>query len=310
MVINAVIPIFALIFLGYFVARRNILPAEATNHLNLYVVWLALPALMFQVITTTPWSELYQPEFFLGAFLPLLIVYFIYLIWQGKSKHRSDRSINSIAVSYSNTGYMGLPLCSLVFGPESTTPAVLTMIMTICFLFALTLAINEFSLQDEPSVSKALKKTMSTLLKNPLVIAPILGLFFSVLGISTPRPVQQFTTMLSASASPCALVCIGLFIGHTKNKKLHPELYLHLFLKLLILPALTAIFVFFIFTDMSLLYKQAAILLAALPTGTGPFMLAVLFKRESDLTSQTIFVSTLLSLATVSLLVMLFQLQG
>lgn len=308
MVINAVIPIFALIFLGFFVARRNILPAEATNHLNLYVVWLALPALMFQVITTTPWSELYQPEFFMGAFLPMLIVYFAFLFLQNKSKHLSDRSVNCVTVSYSNTGYMGLPLCGLIFGPESTTPVVLTMIMTICFLFAITLAISEFSLQEEPNVGKALQKTLLTLIKNPLVVAPILGLVFSVMGIGIPRPVQQFTSMLSASASPCALVCIGLFIGHTKNKRIHPELSIQLVLKLLVLPALTAFFVFFIFTDMPLLYKQAAVLLAALPTGTGPFMLAVLFKRESDLTSQTIFVSTLISLGTVSLLVMLFGL--
>ena len=308
MVINAVIPIFALIFLGFFVARRNILPPEATSHLNLYIVWLALPALMFQVVTTTPWDELYQPEFFLGAFLPMLILYFAYLLWQKKSVHRSDRSINCVTISYSNTGYMGLPLCGLVFGPESTTPVVLTMIMTICFLFAITLAISEFSLQEEPSVAKALKKTIVTLLRNPLVIAPILGLLISILGIGLPKPVQQFTSMLSASASPCALVCIGLFIGHTKNKKFHPELFTQLWLKLLALPALTSIFVFFIFTDMPLLYKQAAILLAALPTGTGPFMLAVLFKRESDLTSQTIFISTVISLATVSALVMMFGL--
>lgn len=308
MVLNAVIPIFALIFLGFFVARRNILPPEATNHLNLYIVWLALPALMFQVVTTTPWEELYQPQFFLGAFLPMLILYFAYLFWQKKSTHLADRSINCVTISYSNTGYMGLPLCLLVFGPESATPTILTMIMTICFLFAITVAISEFSLQEAPSVGKALQKTAIALLKNPLVVAPIGGLILSIIGVTIPQPVKQFTGMLSASASPCALVCIGLFIGHTKNKHIHPDLWIQLFLKLMVLPALTAIFVFFVFTDMPLLYKQAAILLAALPTGTGPFMVATLFKRESDLTSQTIFISTVISLATVSALVVMFEL--
>lgn len=61
---NIVLPVFALIIAGYVLRRRNVLSTNACTELNRFVVYLALPALMIDVMVNSTWSELYQPEFF------------------------------------------------------------------------------------------------------------------------------------------------------------------------------------------------------------------------------------------------------
>jgi len=305
-VLNAVIPIFALILIGYLAAKKKILSHEATHHLNLYVVWLALPALLFQAMATTPWQELYQPGFIAASMGSMLLVFLVYLLWQKKTTPLADRSVNSLSAAYSNTGYMGLPLCTLVFGPEGLIPAIISMILTACVLFAMAIVFIEFGVQSSPKFSETLRKTALSLAKNPLIAAPVLGGLMAASPVSMPAPLLEFTRLLGASASPCALVTIGLFLAQTPNKDLQTGTVTVLTLKLLLLPAFTALLVFYVF-DMPPVYRQAAILLAALPTGTGPFMLATLYKRNSQLVSQSIFLSTVISVLTISLLISWFE---
>lgn len=308
-VVNAVIPIFALILIGYLAAKKKILSHEATHHLNLYVVWLALPALLFQAMATTPWQDLYQPGFIAASMGAMLIVFLVYLVWQKKTTPLADRSVNSLSAAYSNTGYMGLPLCTLVFGPEGLIPAIISMILTACVLFAMAIIFIELGVQSSPKLSETLRKTALSLVKNPLIAAPILGGLVAATPLSIPAPLLEFTRLLGASASPCALVTIGLFLAQTDNKGMQSGTTTVLALKLLLLPALTAVLAFYVF-DMPPVYKQAAVLLATLPTGTGPFMLATLYKRNSQLVSQVIFLSTVISVLSISLLIALFQQMG
>ena len=305
-VLNAVIPIFALILIGYLAAKKKILSHDATQHLNLYVVWLALPALLFQAMATTPWEDLYQPGFIAASMGAMLLVFVIYLVCQKKNALLADRSVNSLSASYSNTGYMGLPLCALVFGPEGLTAAMISMILTACVLFALAIIFIEFGVQTSPRLGETLRKTAFSLAKNPLIVSPVLGGLIAATPFSLPAPLLEFTRLLGASASPCALVTIGLFLAQTPNKGLQNGTLTVLALKLLLLPVLTAILVFFVF-DMPPVYQQAAILLAALPTGTGPFMLATLYRLDAKRVSQSIFLSTILSVLTISLLIYWFQ---
>ncbi len=112
----------------------------------------------------------------------------------------------------------------------------------------------------------------------------------------------RFTTLLGSAASPCALVTIGLFLAHSERPAGHLASIRLVTLKLLVQPAITALFALWVFA-MPPIWAKAAILLGALPTGTGPFMLAKLYDREAAVTSRVILLSTALSIVTVSALV-------
>ena len=140
------------------------------------------------------------------------------------------------------------------------------------------------------------------LLRNPLVAAPIAGAVVNLSGVGLWAPVSRFTGLLGDAAAPCALVTIGLFLAETGGRPARlPAVVRVVAAKLLLQPALTALLAYPVFR-LDPLWAQSAVLIAALPVGTGPFMLARLHNREADVASRATLVSTLLSLVTVSLL--------
>ena len=108
-------------------------------------------------------------------------------------------------------------------------------------------------------------------------------------------------SLLGGAASPCALVCIGLFLAQERVVS-HDASSIGVLvgLKLLIQPAVTALLAFYVF-DVPPLWSHAAVLLSALPIGSGPFTIAKLYGLEAGVTSGAILISHLFSVATVSI---------
>lgn len=305
LILSAVFPVFALIFLGFGVSRLGVLGHEAIDSLNKFVVWLALPAVLFRSMASITPEQAGQHGYLLASLISIALIYAIaWLVARQRGTATRHAAIESLSASYSNSGYMGLPLCLMLFGPESLPAVALSILMTACLLFAYTLAVMEFSSRQGNSPMAALHKVGLSLVKNPLLISPLAGGLCAAAGIELPVALDRTAELLSAAASPCALVCIGLFLAQTQKNTPTAAITLSviLTLKLVLHPLLTAILVFWVF-DVDPLWAKTAILLAALPVGTGPFMLAALYEHDAALVSKAILYSTVLSIFTVSILV-------
>jgi hypothetical protein len=155
--LKIILPVFALIFAGYACRKTNRLGPNASSELNRFVVYLALPALLFDIMATTPWHTLDQPAFIAvfglgaGGVFGLTV-----LIRLKQSRHLADASLDGLNAAYPNTGFIGLPLCMLAFGHASLAPAVIATVMTVCVLFAVAIVLIELGLQTE-------KKLVATL---------------------------------------------------------------------------------------------------------------------------------------------------
>ncbi|TEA77010.1 AEC family transporter [Allopusillimonas ginsengisoli] len=302
-IVNAVFPLFALILLGYLGGRKRLLGPGAVDSLNKYVVWMALPALLFQAMATVTWNEINQPGYIAATVLSIAIVFAVSFLLERRRKARlADLSIEALAASYANAGFMGIPLCLMVFGHDSMPAVVLAILVTACGLFAFSIVLVEIDLQSVPSLPRTLGKVSLSLLRNPLVAAPVLGMIVSILGLPLPYAIKQFTTLLGDSASPCALVTIGLFLSQRRAARQQGTVWRIVALKLLLHPLAAFVLAYWVF-DMPPMWAAVAVLLAALPVGTGPFMLAQLYQREPAVASRAILLSTVLSLVTVSALV-------
>lgn len=304
-VLDAVVPVFALVLIGYICARRGLLGDAAGDVLNTFVVWLALPSLLFNAMAQISWAEINEPGFFFALLGGMMIVFGLSFV-ERRGRALADRSINGLNASYPNTGYMGIPLCLAAFGPESLPPAVVGTLLTTCALFAVSIVLIEIDLQKEPGLWRMAKKVALSLARNPLLAAPAMGLVVSGGGFELPSPVARLTSLLAAAASPCALVTIGLFLARTPGAGAGTLVARLVAMKLLVQPAITAVLAFYVFS-MPLLWAQVALLLSALPTGTGPFMLAKLYDRDTAATSRAILLSTVISVATISALVAFFN---
>jgi predicted permease len=318
LVVEAVLPLFALILAGYVCGWRGLFGAGATDALNLFVVWLALPALLFQALAEAHWSELARPEFVAAVALGMLATFVPWVVLaRRRGKPLPDASIEALAASYPNTGFMGIPLCLAVFGRAGLQPAIIATILTACLLFGLSLALIEIGLsaaRGGATLLSGFAKAAATLARNPLLVAPALGALFAIAHIPRPAPLTRFLSLLGGAASPCALVTIGLFLAQNRGiaddaragaqRRARPDVVILAIvaLKMLVQPLVTGVLVFAVF-DLPRPWSIAALLLSALPIGTGPFMLAKLYDREAAVTSRAILLSTVVSLVTTSALV-------
>lgn len=214
----------------------------------------------------------------------------------------TDLSLEGLATSYGNAGYMGIPLCLALLGPASLAPAIITTLLTACVLFGVAIALIEFDQHRDRHWSATLLKVARALLRNPLLAAPLLGLACAAAGITLPAGLDNYAALLGASASPCALVTIGLFLAQSQPGGDRGTVGLMVGGKLLLHPAVTAVLAFAVF-DMPPLWAWCAVLMAALPIGTGPFMLAQLYGRDARPSSRAILLSTVLSVPTITALV-------
>jgi malonate transporter and related proteins len=303
------LPVFALILAGYLCRRRGLLGPAAASEINRFVVWLALPALLFDIMAHTAWHAIWQPGFFWSFVGANAVVFGGVLAWQRwRGKPLADASLDAVAASYPNTGYVGFPLLLLVFGDASRMPTTMATIIVACVFFAFAIALMEAGLQTERNPRRMAARIAGAVLKNPLVVAPILGSVCMAAAVPVPAGVETFLKLLGGAASPCALVGLGVFLadratrtsdapaaGGASQRGTAAALVAAKLALQPVLVWLLATRVFALPPDLS----HMAVLLGALPTGTGPFMLAEYYRRDGALVSSVILVSTVVSIPTL-----------
>jgi malonate transporter and related proteins len=297
-----VLPIFALVLAGWIVRRIGVLGPNATGELNRFVVYLALPALLFQIVASAKLQDIWRPAF-IGAFGAGCM--FLFGLTAGvralTGRRLADAAVDGLNAGYANVGFIGFPLALAALGQQALAPALIATIVTVCAVFAVAIVLIELDLQGGGRIGPTLGKVGLSLARNPLIVAPILGAVFPVTGWAEPLPLAAFFKLLAGSASPCALVALGLFMAQKRPAGGAPlgTVAALTALKLLGQPVVTWLLAAFVFRLPPPLVR-AAVLLAALPTGTGPFMLAEFYRREADVTARVILASTVLSIVTVS----------
>jgi predicted permease len=298
-VFNVVLPVFALILIGYVCGRAGKLGESASVELNRFVVWLALPAQLFNFAANSGWQTLWQPGFIAAFFFSCLIVFLLVLgISYSKKRDLAAASFSGLSASYSNTGYMGIPLCALALGQDGIAPAIISTFI-VFVMFALATVLIEIDILSHKKHHEIVFSVLKSLCANPLLVAPVAGLVWASTGQSLYDPIAQVIMFLAAAATPCALVSIGLFLLQ-KSKASASQTWSVSIAKLFIQP-LIAWFIAGPILNLPALWLNAIVILSALPTGTGPFMLAQYYKADGSVISRVVLITTVGSLLTLSL---------
>ncbi len=298
-IIDVVLPIFGLILVGYICRRTNRLGATASSEISRFVVWLALPALLFKVTATATWEQIWQPGFVASLTLAWTLLFAATVAYRVRQQHTVvDACIDGLGTTYANTGFMGIPLCVLVFGEKGLVPAVVGTLIVACVLFGIGIILVEISRQEEKHPLRAAAKVGKALAVNPLIISPVLGGCWALGGFPLPAAMNQFLSLLGMAASPCALVSLGLLLAQRQQGRCEGTAKL-VFAKLVLQPLITGFFAFYVF-DLPEFWANSALLLSVLPTGTGPFMLASFYERDAAPASRVILFTTIGSIVTIS----------
>ncbi|MCH4150598.1 MAG: AEC family transporter [Sphingobium sp.] len=297
-------PVFLMIAAGYFARKLDIMPEGSGALLTRVVTWIALPALMFHIIATTDWSALWNTRFVIANLASAVI---IFMAGMGIGRLRglpiADIAVDGLNASYSNVAYVGLPLFLLALGPTSTPYVIIAATVMLMLLFTAAVVAIELGHHRDQGIGHALGKALTGVVKNPVLASSAIGFAWWLTGWTLPDVPERFTQLLGAASSPTALVAIGLFMAERPLGEAMSNRFVLMLTcaKLILHPLITAVIAYGIL-GLSGLPAIMAVVIAALPTGTGPFMVAGFYARDGKVTSGTILATTLLSVITLSVL--------
>ena len=129
-ILRVTFPFFALVLCGYAAARLRFLPLEAIPGLNGFVLFFALPCMLFRFGSDTPIAQLLDAGvFFTYLFCVLVIVAFSIAISMNARIRWNDASLGALVAAFPNTGFMGVPLLVALLGAQAVGPAIVTIVV-------------------------------------------------------------------------------------------------------------------------------------------------------------------------------------
>jgi predicted permease len=210
-------PFFALVLAGYVAARQRMLPFEAISGLNTFVLYFALPCLLYRFGASTPIAQLLDPSAVAIWLLCALLVVAGTVKSSMNARIRwNDASFGALVAAFPNTGFMGVPLLVALLGDAAAGPAILTILIDLVVTSSLCIALSRLDGADEHGAAKAAKNALRGAALNPMPWSIILGGLASALAWKPVAPVMNTIGLLADSASPVALFTIGAVLARSQ----------------------------------------------------------------------------------------------
>ncbi len=290
------VPFFALIGLGYGAGRMRFFPPEATAWLTKFVFYFALSAMLFRFTATLDLAALFDANF-VAAYLSGSTL--LWALGFGVALMRREPLAQAAMEAHTgmtgNTGFLGVPMLVVLLGERAVGPVLMVLaIDMIVFSTLITLIIT--GLRHGRISASMLGALGLGLVKNPMIVAMVVGLLWAGLHLPMPAPLAEFATILGAAATPGALFAIGASLADKSAERLAPALWLS-FAKLILHPLFiaAALMVF----PVEPYAAGCMIAAAALPVAGNVFILAGHFGVAPARVSAAILVSTAASILTL-----------
>jgi malonate transporter len=305
-IVALLLPFFGLILIGYVAARVTRQPAEALGWMNTFIIYAALPALFFKLVSRTPIEDLARVDFIVAAiaatysvFLVLfLISYFV------RSASFGDSTIQAFGGSYGNIGYMGPGLALLAFGEAAAVPVALIVCLENATHFIVAPAMMAVAGGDKRPPLQLAADVLRRVALHPFIISTALGFLVAASGMAVPVAAQRLVDYLAQAAAPCALFAMGVTLALRPLKRVPVEIGYLAVAKLILLPGVVYV-VLSLAGDFDPVWVYSAVLLAGLPTATNVFVISQQYGIWQERASTTVVITTALSVLTLPILLYL-----
>lgn len=311
-ILTVTFPFFALVLCGYLAARRRMLPLEAIPGLNGFVLFFALPCMLYRFGATTPIAQLLDYSVFIVWLLcGLVMVGFTIAITLNERIRWNDASFGALVAAFPNTGFMGVPLLVALLGPLAAAPIIVGMLVDMVITTSLCIALSRLDGADKHGMAVALKKALRGMLTNPMPWAILLGGVASYFQFELPGMVNKTVGLLADAASPVALFTIGAVLARSQiltEESQHPPIPLRDYVpvavfKLLLHPLLVLLVgvgAMQLGVPLSKFALTVIVLAAALPSASNVSLLAERFGADNGRIARIILVSTAVAFLSFS----------
>jgi malonate transporter len=304
--LDALVPIFALMALGYFAGWIRDVDNRHVAELNALVMDFALPASLFVATASTSGAVLSEQWPLLVVFTVSMLALYALSYWMQRhlfGLESSEAAVQALTIALPNYAAAGLPLIAAVLGPAGTIYVALSIATGSIVLSPLTLATLETNKASAGGKdSAALPQAIGRSLCKPIVLGPVLGIAFSLVGIPLPEALRRSFQLIGESAGGVGLFLTGLILS-AQRIELGTNMLSGTFLKNIVHPLLAAGLILMLPMDRNT--ARAVLLLCALPSGFFGILFGLRYGFESHVAGSTLIASTLASAATVAVALVL-----
>ena len=297
---DAVLPVFAVVAVGFAFGRGGLFDFPAALALNRFVFYVALPILLFRLIATSPF-ERFEWLLVLGFLLAELIVYALGFVVARYIFGRSwsESLLLGMSVAFANQVFFVLPIARQLYGDAGAVPVVAVSTFDVVVLLVGTIIILDANREQTRSVSPS--QLVRLFARNPPIIGISAGVIASLVGLPVTNGLDFFARFVGETAAPCSLFALGLIFAVQRDEESIAVPMAMSGLKLLGMPIVAWVLVSAVF-QVSPEWSKPAMLVAAGPAGAMPFVLALQYEIPVAAIARTILISTLGSLVTVTVM--------
>lgn len=307
-VLTTILPVFGLIALGFICARTGFIGAAASQGLSQVVFNLAMPALLFRTVAAIDHDSLSPWPLWATTFGGIAFVWLVTALIANTTK-LIDAAPASAAMgaSFGNTVMLGFPLALAHFGDRAALPISLIVSIHAPILWLAAVLHIEASGQGHlPSPIAIIRQLAWQLIRNPIVLALVLGSLWGATGLGLHPVPDRFLELLGVAGVPMALVALGLSLASYSLKGQWSGILTLIALKMLLLPVIVWLIARHV-AGLDPFWTQNVLLLAAMPTGANAYLFAERYGTGTAPVSGAIALGTVLSLFTLSALFLMMD---
>ena len=300
-ILNLALPYFGLIFIGFACGKTRGLPESGLAWMNFFLLYVSLPALLFRIMSETPFSELNNPPFLIATTLATVSAFVTAMV---ASRIIGDLSLRKatmagLAGAYGNIGYMGPGLALAVLGAKAAAPTALIFCCDSIFLFSIVPLLMALTDHEHPSFLHAIGVAARQIVLNPLIMSAAAGALSAALHIQLPVAIDSTLLFLQNAAAPTALFVLGVTVALRPFDRVPWEVPGVIAVKLLIHP-LIVFGLMLLFGPFAQPWAATAVLMAALPPALNVFVIARQNNTWIEPASVAVLIGTFASVVTLT----------
>lgn len=304
--LNVTLPIFVVILVGGFLRRVGLLTEGFTSVADKFVFKVALPVQLFQDIATMDLRADFSWPFVL--FCMAATTFMFAACWLLGAVFLRDKSMVGAFAQASARGsaaILGIAFVENIYGSSGMTPMMIVAAVPLFNIYSVIILTVSAAGHLDGAV---LKRTLRSVVTNPIIIGIVVGAVWSLLGLPWPTIVSKSVGYLANTATPLALLVLGAtFKGREALQKIGPTMAAAA-LKLVVIPAL----IFPVAIRMGFRGSElvAIMIMLASPTTVTCFIMAKNMHGDETLSASVVMTATLLSSVTLTLWVFLMKSLG
>lgn len=284
------------IFVGYLAGRYELAGRDAGKVLSRTAFFITNPALLFTILATADLQAVfsaYAPVALLASVASALLYVLLSRLWF--RRRAAETAVGAMTGSFVNANNIGIPIAVYALG--DATPVAPVLLVQLLILVPFYLAFLDIASGGKASFARIASQPV----RNPMIIASILGVLVALTGVDIPEPVYEPLALLGGAAVPLVLLAFGMSLRGSRplgSRGVRTEVIVATLIKTAFMPVITYVLARFAFgLEDDLLF--GAVVMSALPTAQNTFLFASRYNRGVPIARDVVVLTSALAVPSL-----------